>query len=243
MHIRVKANPWKGQGELPFFLVNRYSFYETTLLEQACILMIAKANADLTPTAIKKHWELVQQKCGGLCIVIQQGVSAYNRARLIGHHIPFIVPGNQMYLPDLGIDLREHFRKLRTSSLKSFSPATQAVVIYALLHGTNERFIPSELAKKLKYTPMTMTRAFDELQAANIGEISHKGRERWWLFAGSKRELWEQTRPLMRTPVKYKTWLFQKPKSIEITKNSRIKCSFLLFNDTCSRARSLCCRP
>ncbi len=215
LHIQLKAKPWKGQGELPFFLVDLYTFYEAELLDQACVFMIGKANAELTPAAIKKHWEQIQQKFGGLCILIQQGVSAYNRTRLIGHHVPFIVPGNQMYLPDLGIDLREHFRKLRSSSLKSFSPATQAVLINALIHGIDERFTPSELAKKLKYTTMTMTRAFDELQAADIGEVKHMGRERWWLFAGNRRELWKQARPLMRTPVKYKRWLSQKPKSID----------------------------
>ncbi len=215
LRMRLKARSWKGQEKLPFFLVDIYSFYEATLLNQLCVFMVAKADANLTPTVIKKHWEQVHQKCGGLCIFIQQGVSAYNRTRLIGHHVPFVVPGNQMYLPDLGIDLREHFRKIRSGPVKFFSPATQAVVINALICGTHERFTPSELARKLKYTLMTMTRSFDELHAANVGEVNRVGRERWWLFSGSKRELWQQVRPLMRTPVKYKTWLSKKPKIVD----------------------------
>ena len=62
-----------------------------------------------------------------------------------------------MYLPELGMDLREHFRKQRETSAKYFSPATQTVVIYALLYGKNEYFIPSEIAPKLDYALMTMT--------------------------------------------------------------------------------------
>lgn len=214
LHLRVKAKPWKEEGSLPFFLQDEYAFYEVSLLKHACLLMVAKGNSLLSPATIRKHWEIVQQSYPRICIFIQGRISAYNRSRLIEHHIPFIIPGNQMYLPDLGIDLREHFQKLHTRTRQSFSPATQAVIIYALLHGTHERFIPSELAKNLRYTLMTMTRAFDELQAANIGEVSYKGKERWWLFAGSKQELWEQARPLMRSPVKSVRNLLKKPPPI-----------------------------
>lgn len=37
-------------------------------------------------------------------VYILQGLEAYNRKRLIQQKGPFIVPGNQLYLPDLGID-------------------------------------------------------------------------------------------------------------------------------------------
>ncbi len=32
----------------------------------------------------------------------------------IAQKVPFIVPGNQLYLPDLGLDLREYFRQRMT---------------------------------------------------------------------------------------------------------------------------------
>ena len=33
--------------------------------------------------------------------------------QLVEQRVPFIVPGNQMYLPPLGLDFREHFRRLQ----------------------------------------------------------------------------------------------------------------------------------
>jgi hypothetical protein len=172
--------------------------------------MVAKTNADLTPAVIKQHLKIIQEKYSGLCVFVQEGISAYNRARLIQHHVPFIIPGNQTYLPDLGIDLREHFLKLR--SHKAFSPATQAVIIDALVHGIQDKFTPSSF--NLGYTLMTMSRAFDELQTAGIGAITHKGRERWWIYSGNKRQLWEQTEPLMKSPVKERCYLVQDPPPI-----------------------------
>jgi hypothetical protein len=99
--------------------------------------------------------------------------------------------------------------------VQHFSPATQVVVIHALLHGIQAHFTPSELAKALNYTLMTMSRAFDELETAHIGEIKRKGKERWWQFKGSKRDLWDQTKPFMKTPVKKQIWVIHnKPTTI-----------------------------
>lgn len=126
------------------------------------------------------------------------------------HQTPFIVPGNQLYLPDLGMDLREHYQKQRSHTIQYFSPATQAVVIHALLYGIQAHVTPSELAKDLNYTLMTMSRAFNELETAHIGEIKRNGKERWWQFKGDKRDLWDQAKSFMKTPVKKQTWAIHK---------------------------------
>lgn len=207
LETRITPRPWKGRRELPFFLLDFYNFYETSLLEKPCLLMVAKEGVSPTPATVRKHLKQVQEKWVDFCIYVQMVISTYNRKRLVEHHVPFLVPGNQMYLPDLGIDFREHFRKLRKDKIESFSPATQAVVIYALLQETNERYLPSQLAKWLGYSLMTMTRAFDELMTAGIGEELREGRKRWWRFKGNKHELWEQALPMMRNPVKKCTWL------------------------------------
>ncbi len=149
---------------------------------------------------VEKIWE------GSIIIYVQSVLSSFNRKRLIEQHIPFIIPGNQMYLPHFGIDLREHFRKIHTKKQKSFSPGTQTAVIYALLRKTDEKLTPSELADRLGYTLMTMTRALDELQAAGIGEFFREGRERYWIFS-NKRSLWDQAKPFLRSPIKKRVWI------------------------------------
>ncbi len=206
-NIKVSSRPWKGQKTLPFFLADLYSFYEISFLEHPCLLIVAKEDNETTPTTMRKHRELIQEKWSGLCIFVQSTISSYNRKYLIEYRIPFIIPGNQMYLPELGIDLREHYRKQHENSKNKISPAAQVVLIYILLQKTQEKLTPSELARKLGYSRMSMTRAFDELKVANICDVQKKGRESHLLVKGSKYELWERAKGLMRTPVKCLAWL------------------------------------
>ncbi|GAB4231706.1 MAG: hypothetical protein Tsb0021_10200 [Chlamydiales bacterium] len=212
LHVKVKILLWKGKKSLPFFLIDSYEFYELSLLGQTCLMLVNKTNVELTPSTIRKHIELLQEKWEGLSIYADSVISSYNRKRLIEQQVPFIVPGNQLYLPDLGIDLKEHFRRLR-STKQCFSPVTQVVLLYILNFGIDERYIPTQLGKKLGYSFMSMTRAFDELETFGIGEIQRQGKERSLNFKQSKRELWEQAKKYMRNPVKQRKWLQgRKPK-------------------------------
>lgn len=199
--IEISILPWKEQRKLPFFLLDTYDFVEASLLNKACLFMVLKEDIELSPNTIQKHWEEVAKKWNDPSIFISNSISSYNRKRLIQHHIPFIIPNNQTYVPDLGIDLREHFKKQRTPK-KFFSPATQVVIISALLKENCEKLIPSELAASLGYSPMTMTRTFNELEIAGIGELTNKGKERWWICGESKKDLWEQTNSMLRSPIK-----------------------------------------
>jgi hypothetical protein len=196
----VTLVPWKDAGHVPFFLQERYSFFEARFLGLPCLFMADKSESEEPPAAIRKHIELVRIKWHEPIIYVRERVTAYNRKRLIEQEIPFVVPGNQMYLPMLGIDLREHFRKLRPSKPK-FNPATQVVLIHALLRST-ENLSPTELAPQLGYSTMTISRAFDELAAAEIGQSPLYGRERHLHFREPKPDIWQRAQPFLHNPVK-----------------------------------------
>lgn len=206
LKVEIETHRWNNQSNLPFFLTDTYDFYESALLNQPCLLMIGHDNAEMTPGTIRKHQELIKKNWKGCIIYVQSALSSYNRKRFIEQHIPFIIPGNQMYLPDCGIDLREHFRKIHLKKDKGFSPGTQTVVIYALLRKTHEKLTPSMLAEKLGYTLMTMTRALNELKTSEIGEFRKERRERFWNF-GNKQSLWIQAKPFLRSPIKKRIWV------------------------------------
>ena len=198
----VRLAPWGEDKRLPFFLRNLYTFFEAQLLGTSCILMFDRNEQEQSPAVVRKHMNHMHTFWEGVVIYVRDRVTAYNRKRLIEHKCPFVVPGNQMYLPMLGIDLREHFRQLRTETHK-FSPSTQAMVIHVLLHRTSERiFSPSDIAGRLGYSAMTMTRAFDELESAALGEIFLKGRKRYVRFTESVKDMWDKTQPFLRSPVK-----------------------------------------
>lgn len=204
LDITAVTEKWGGVDRLPFFLRDSYTFYEVSLLKTPCLLMVAHDNNEQTPATIRKQMLQVQAKWDGEVIYLCPSVSAYNRKRLIAQKVPFVVPGNQMYLPMLGIDLREHFRQIRSAAPGKLSPSTQAVVLHALLHAPTD-YTPSRLASHLGYTVMTLTRAFDELVSLGLGEVVTVGRERVLRFSDGKKELWQRSRKFMRSPVKRRT--------------------------------------
>jgi DNA-binding MarR family transcriptional regulator len=198
--VTATGKPWAGGDDLPHFLKERYRFARMDLLGLRCLLVIDAGPTEQPPAVVRKHMDLLRTKQDGDVIYVRTQVTAYNRKRLIEQKVPFIVPGNQMYLPMLAIDLREHFRRLR-SAPSTFSPSTQAVVLHTLLRNDKKVIVPNETARRLGYSAMTMSRAFDELEAANLGEITVRGRERCLTFIGDRREIWEKAQPLLRSPV------------------------------------------
>jgi DNA-binding MarR family transcriptional regulator len=198
--VAVKATHWNGASHLPPVLRERYKFAKAELLGLHVLLMLDTSAEEQAPTAVRKHMEMLKTKGEAELIYVREQVTTYNRKRLIEQKIPFIVPGNQMYLPMLAIDLREHFRRIRRET-PAISPSTQVVVLYALLHEPGKELIPAEMAALLSYSAMTMTRAFDELEAANLAEINVRGRERYLKFVGDRRELWDKAQPLLRSPI------------------------------------------
>jgi hypothetical protein len=198
--VSVKTAPWSGASQLPPVLRDRYRFAKAELLGLCALLVIDANPEEQSPATVRKHMDMLQTKQHADLIYVRAQVTAYNRKRLIEQKVPFIVPGNQMYLPMLAIDLREHFRRIREEA-PTFSPSTQVVVLHAMLRDAGQVLIPSEMAPLLRYSAMTMTRAFDELETAKLAEVTVRGRERCLRFNGDRREIWEKAQPFLRSPV------------------------------------------
>lgn len=204
--VSVSLKRWNETKGLPFFLQDTYEFFAVQILETKCVVMACRHNEEPTPATIRKHLEVVKGKWEGEVIFLAPTVRSYNRKRLIEQKTPFVVPGNQMYLPDLRIDLREHFRKTRARDVL-FSPSTQILVLRALIKGTESEGTPAQLAKQLGYASMTLTRALNELESAGVGEIAKVGRERILRFQMNKKELWEKAHPFLRSPAQKSIWI------------------------------------
>jgi hypothetical protein len=75
------------------------------------------------------------------------------------------------------------------------------MVIHWLLRGTEEELTPVHVSQMLDYSTMTMTRAFNELEAAGLAEITRRGKERRLRFVATKRDVWAKVQPFLRSPV------------------------------------------
>ena len=205
--IAPRVRAWPRAGELPYFLQDTFEFRELTLLDRQVLLAIAKRPGKQGLASVRGQMDKLRQLAGIPVVYVTGALASYERKRLIEQKVPFLVPGNQLYLPDLGIDLREYFRKPAAASDTALSPATQAMLLTVLLRKPwPAKWQPAEVVSELGYTKMTLSRAVKELTAAGVATLSTEGRARWLHAEHTAAATWERAKPLLRSPVKRRLW-------------------------------------
>jgi len=210
--ITVTPSPWGASNKMPFFLTDQYSFFQAKVLSSHCLFMVANNKEGLTPSTICKQWKAVSEYWSkGDVIYIADHCSAHNRKRLIEYKVPFIIPGNQMYLPTFGFDFREHFKHLHLQRQEQLSSASQLLTIMAIQHEDMDGLSSSELANMLGYSAMSMTRSARELESLDLVKINKVGRRLQILFKHHGKKLWFAARDKMVNPARKKIWIKSVP--------------------------------
>ncbi len=200
--LDIPIHPHEWEGTLPHFLRHAYRLYSVKLFTTRILLALDKGLEEQTPAVIRKHFRLLQEADGNdrEIVYVKEQLSAFNRKRLVEYMIPFIVPGNQMYLASLGIDFREHFRRKQTAP-RQLSPSTQALLINLLIQPEAKRHTPQSAAREFKYSSMSMSRAFSEMEVLNLVKVKRAGRERILQLSDSPSRIWKAALPYLRSPV------------------------------------------
>jgi len=199
--VSFQLKPWLDDKKTPPLLKKLCSFFTFEIFDRNYLVMLIDGEQEISPVHVRKYIDMLSGFWDNEIVYLTSGITNYNRRRLIERKVSFVVPGNQMFLPLLGIDLREHFRRLR-SPKKTFSPSTQVVILSMIYGRVGGRITPTMLAKKLKYTAMTMGRALDEVKEAELCCEHKEWRERIIRFTGNRKILWERARSRMVTPVR-----------------------------------------
>ena len=208
-----QVRAWPGAGKLPYFLQDAFEIHELKVLNRQILLAIDRQPKKLGLATLRGHLNRLHDVAGVPVVYVTGTLASYERKRLIEQKVSFIVPGNQLYLPHLGIDLREYFRQPTAVPDTALSPATQAMLIAVLLRKPwRAEWQPAEIVSDLGYTPMTLSRAVRELTAAGIATLRTEGRARWLQMEGTAAETWERVRPLLRSPIKRRVWTQPIPK-------------------------------
>jgi len=200
--------PWPGQRKLPYFLQEAYDLRELRLWDRPLLLAIDRQRGEPALANARGHLDKIRAIAGHPVVYVTKALASYERRHLIAKKVPFIVPGNQLFLPELGIDLREYFRGRVPAADARVSPATQAVLIAALLRVPWQvDWRPATIVAELAYTPMTLSRVVRELVSAGLATVQNDGKARWIRMAYSAADTWERARPLLRSPVKRLVWV------------------------------------
>lgn len=205
--IDVRIRPWSEAGKLPYFLQDALNLNTFQLADREFVLANTRQGRMPGLTALRVQLDKVAQIAKCPVVFAASTLASYERKRLVQQKVPFVVPGNQLYLPHLGIDFREYFRQ-PAISVTALTPATQALFIATLLRREWQvEWQPAEVIAALGYTAMTLSRAVRELTAAGLVTARQEGRTRDLNMRYPPAEAWERAKPFLRSPVKKTVWV------------------------------------
>jgi DNA-binding MarR family transcriptional regulator len=204
----IEPMPEQAISTLPLYLRQRYKFFRADLFGRRCVLARENsATAELSPTEYGHEVTQLKQRLHEEVVLLLTKLPSYVRNRLVRQRIPFIVPGTQMFLPMLMIDLREQFPKSNDQMRSTLSAVSQLVVIYQILKESLDETPLGQIATRLGYSAMAISKAQDELQTAGLCEVIRTWRTVSLHFTARGKDLWRQAEPLLTTPVRRKIWI------------------------------------
>lgn len=221
--LKLRLKPWEQVEILPYALRDRYEFFVTEILGTKCLILKERPRREASLADVAKHMQVIKNllakkspKTSDLMVFVTDTLPSYDRKRLVEKGVQFIVPGNQLFLPAFGMDLREHYRQ-RLEKPQVLSPATQSMLIQFLIKGWQRRLLTtrSTFEKAFTYSKMTVTRAIKELIDLDIVQPGKEMDEAAIFFHLSPKETWEMAKEFMRTPVKKTLWLNAIPEGFD----------------------------
>lgn len=197
-------------AKLPLYLRSRYTLSSLNIFGRRCLLAIESSDWELgTPAEYAAHSQTLQRELNESVAIVLPVVPSYARNRMVQSGTQFIVPGSQMFLPAMMIDLRERFSTPAPKSTtgKSLTPTTQCILFYHILRRPLNGMPLTEIAEHVGYSKMNISRAKDELEAAGLCSTTRQGRSVVLKFSIHGRELWEKALPLLKSPVRKCHWV------------------------------------
>jgi hypothetical protein len=206
--IRPRLDEVPPPATLPLFLREQYEFAEIQLFGRGVRLAVEKtAPEELSAGEYARNATMLRQHLGQDVVLVMAKLPSYLRNRLMRESVPFIVPGAQMFLPMLMIDLRERFSKAQSRIQDKLSPVSQLVVIHQILRGPDAQIALAQLGERLAYSPQAISFAQEELHDAKLCEVRRAGKMVFLEFALRGKALWEKAEPLMASPVRRMQWV------------------------------------
>lgn len=201
--LRLIFERQEPMPQLPRFLTDRFQFVAASLEGRPLLFMAHSPRHEQTPANITRMLTEASRRLGQPVVYLTDAIAGFNRRRLMDQRVPFLVPYNQLFIPQHLLDLRETFANtLKPQTVNHVSPTTQKVLLASLFGVPIEHVSASELARSLGNSPMAIARAFDELRTAKLAKVEEAGREKKIRLVARGQDLWNLALPRLRSPVR-----------------------------------------
>ena len=197
LHLKINISTYGESSDLPLYLRNGYDLTTLSLLNIQCLL--AKPKEQMNLTVLRKQANQLRHLTSLNCVLCLDDIRIYTREKMIFEGIPFIIAGKQIYMPFLGIALAENEPR-QISSADKISFCAQKLLLTAIYQGWTQTTL-TEAANILCLSKMSISRCFDELQSVGLDLVKSNGKTRRFMWAKTRRELWDAVAPILRNPI------------------------------------------
>lgn len=191
---------------LPLFINEGYKFTPVFLNDREVVFVEPKLEELPNPSQLQKQLLKIETEMKCPAVLVLRTATHYLKDQLVKNKIAFVIPGQQLFMPFMFVSLNER-QQTRAIKVESFSPATQFLVIAQLYNWDWQNMSFKEIAEASGYSPMTISRSAQEMEAAGVCTIvGTKSKE--LKFEDEVIHIWSAAKDYLSSPVKTKEWLF-----------------------------------
>ena len=186
-------------SSLPQGVISCFNLYKLRILEKEVLLAVPIDEEIVSPLQIRKQQELIERTTGIVTVFAFCYLASYNVQRMVAQRVNFILPGKQMFIPSLLLDMRP-LRGGTRKSKDSVPAMAQCIVLYHLQIAPLNGMTALSIANILGGSYPNIIRAIRWL--ADKGFVLFEGLKTktiWFILAG--RELWNAIEPMLVNPV------------------------------------------
>jgi DNA-binding MarR family transcriptional regulator len=198
LDLYVEPIPKEQTDKLPLYIALEYELFTARLLNTNVLLAQKKTKEPLSIIRYKIQFRTLTRVFKCPVILVLPDMEAYKRNRLIQQRINFVIDGKQIFLPELLLDIREYNLKVDKNDI--LTPAAQCILLYHLQKESLNNCTYQQIAEKVKYPYLSVTRATDILQKLGLCTVN-TSKIKIIIFEDDKKALWQKALAYFRTPV------------------------------------------
>lgn len=199
--LDARAEQFEKLSGLPFYMMNGRMFYRVWLGQVEFLLISLSESDRFGVVALEKQLARYMKAADMPAAYAFTALTKNQRDALVVRQIPFIALPEQIYLPFLGVMMRNQFQKEKQIAMDHFTPASQCLFLYFLYFARKDAVLKKDAAEALGFTRTSITRASEQLKA--LGLITEKAywKEIRMTACAEGKEFYEAGRPYLIDPV------------------------------------------
>jgi len=203
--LKVKIQKWDGEKKFPIYLQNKREYYVLFIGEEQ-ILVVKILSEDFSLPIFQKQILQLKKYTDMQIVLWMDNITSYQRQSLIKNQIFFIVPGSQLYIPSLGMCLKEHFQN-KPLKVEKLTAMAQYILLYIIYNPQSASYNQAELAAKLDISAMNVSRGVQELSELGLVNTESQGRSKLVQPVSYGKDLYDLAKEYLQSPIQKKIYV------------------------------------